>query len=157
MLDGGPGFEIDIDAVNQNVGEAEVVSLYFPRLRKTLLLDTRTAEGVGPLIAVVDMVDNASQRFLSLRELRPQLPRPQSITLIPWVLRVDSLRQTGVWERLVERLSACGDESCLEAAEQCIDELQALERLEVVRALTGEQYRTLWGRLGVGDAEEEAD
>ncbi len=157
MLDGGAGFEIDIDAVNRNVGEAEVVSLYFPRLRKTLLLDTRTAEGVGPLIAVVDMVDNASQRFLSLRKLRPQLPRPQSITLIPWMLRVDSLRHTGVWDRLLERLSACGDQSCLETAAQCIDELQALERLEVARALTGEQHHTLWGRQGVGDREEEAD
>ena len=104
MLDGGPGFEIDIDAVNRNVSEAEVLSLYFPRLRKTLLLDTRTAAGVGPLIAVVDMVDNASQRLLSLRKLRPQFPRPQSITLIPWVLRAGSLRQTGVWERLIERL-----------------------------------------------------
>ncbi len=157
MLDGGPGFEIDIDAVNRNVAEAEVISIYFPRLRKTLLLDTRTTDEVGPFIAVVDMVDDASQRFLSLRKLRPQLPRPQSITLIPWVLRVDSLRQTGVWGRLVERLRSCGDESCLEAAGRCIDELQALERLEVVRALTGEQHRTLWGRQGVGDAEEEAD
>lgn len=157
MLDGGPGFEIDIDAVNRNVDEAEVISIYFPRLRKTLLLDTRTTDEVGPLMVVVDMVDNASERFLSLRKLRPQLPRPQSITLIPWVLRVDSLRQTGVWERLIGRLSPCGDESCLEAAEQCIDELQALERLEVVRALTGEQHRTLWGRQGVGDVESEAD
>ena len=44
MLDGGHGFELDIDAVNQNIGESEVVPLYFPPLQKTLLVDTRRSD-----------------------------------------------------------------------------------------------------------------
>jgi hypothetical protein len=154
MLDGGPGFEIDIAAVQKNVEEAEVVSLYFPILRKTLLVDTRTADDVTPLVCLVDMVQNAGERFRSLRRLRPQLPRPESITLIPWTIRVESLRQTGVWARLTARLSECGGEDSLQSAADCFAELDALERREIWRALTGKNYRTIWGRPGIEDGED---
>ena len=154
MLDGGQGFELDIEAVNQNIGEAEIVSLYFPLLQKTLLVDTRSSDEAGPMVAVVEMVDSTAQRFRSVRRLRPQFPRPQSITMIPWVLRIGSLRRTGVWGRLTERLSAHGDAGCVEAAERCLDDLHGLERRELARALTGEQYHTVWGRRGVAEADE---
>lgn len=152
MLDGGPGFEIDIEAVHQNVREAEVVALYFPMLRKTLLVDTRSNDHVDPMVCVVDMVQNAGERFRSLRKLRPQLPRPQSITLIPWVLRVASLRETGVWADLMMRLQDYGE--CLESAADCLDQLDLLEQNELQQALTGKNYRTLWGRLGVDEGDE---
>ncbi|HJM75630.1 MAG TPA: hypothetical protein QGI71_07195 [Dehalococcoidia bacterium] len=152
MLDGGPGFEIDIEAVHQNVQEAEVVALYFPMLRKTLLVDTRSNDNVDPMVCVVDMVQNAGERFRSLRKLRPQLPRPQSITLIPWVLRVDSLRQTGVWADLTTRLHDNGE--CMESAAHCLDQLDGLEQHELQQALTGKNHRTLWGRLGIDDDDE---
>lgn len=152
MLDGGPGFEIDIEAVHQNVREAEVVALYFPMLRKTLLVDTRSNDHVDPMVCVVDMVQNAGERFRSLRKLRPQLPRPQSITLIPWVLRVASLRETGVWADLMTRLHDYGE--CLESAADCLAQLDLLEQNELQQALTGKNYRTLWGRLGVDEGDE---
>ncbi len=157
MLDGGLAFEIDIEAVNQNIEAAEVVSLFFPLLSKTLLVDTRSSNGVGPLISVVDMVENSQQRFRSLRRLRPQFPRPESITMIPWVLGIGSLSETGVWQRLTERLDASGDEGCLDDAARCLDELRSLERRELWRALTGDQYHTLWGRRGVGDSVSDED
>lgn len=154
MLDGGPGFEIDIEAVHQNVQEAEVVSLYFPMLRKTLIVDTRSNDHVDPLVCLVDMVQDAGERFRSLRKLRPQLPRPQSITLIPWVLRVVSLRETGVWADLTARLVDFSE--CLESAARCLDELESLERDELQQALTGENHRTLWGRPGVDDSTDDS-
>jgi hypothetical protein len=152
MLDGGPGFEIDIEAVHQNVQEAEVVALYFPMLRKTLIVDTRSNDHVDPMVCVVDMVQNAGERFRSLRKLRPQLPRPQSITLIPWMLRVASLRHTGVWADLTTRLTDYPE--CLESAAHCLDQLDALEQNELQQALTGKNHRTLWGRLGIDDSDE---
>ena len=45
MIDGG--IDIDIDAVVQNIDEAEVVTLHFPILRQTLLIDTRSSEYEG--------------------------------------------------------------------------------------------------------------
>ena len=151
MFDGG--LEIDIDAVNHTIDEAQVVSLFFPLLRKTLLLDTRTDDDTGPFVRVMEMVNDPQERFHSLRRLRPQFPRPQSISTIPWTRRVGSLRESGVWEHLLRRLDGRGDDPCLEVAEACIEELERFERRELLRAITGELHRTLWGRRGLGDTE----
>jgi hypothetical protein len=149
MLDGG--YEIELEAVTTNIQEAEVVSLYFPLLRKTLLIDTRSGASAGPLVCVVDMVNTSEERMRALRRMRPQFARPGSITLIPWLQRVDSLCSLGVWEHLVRRLESAGGAAAVGHAAGCLDELRAYERREFRRAITGEQYQTLWGRLGQGD------
>lgn len=149
MLDGG--FEVDLDAVSRNIDEAEVVALFFPLLRKTLILDARPGETACPLLVVVDMVANPQQRFRAFHRLRPSLPRPHSITTIPWNRRIASLRSTGVWDHVLNRLSG-HDEHCFTNAGACLSALAGLERREVMHALTGEDHHTLWGRPGVGDA-----
>ena len=149
MLDGG--YEIELGAVIDNIDQAEVVSLYFPLLRKTLLIDTRTSPASGPLVCVVDMVNTSQERMRSLRRMRPQFARPDSITMIPWLRRVESLRDLGVWEHVERRLRSTGGVSAVRDATGCFQELMAYERREFRRAITGEQYQTLWGRLGQGD------
>lgn len=150
MLD-GTGLEVNIEAIKRNIAEAEIISLYFPILRKTFLLDTRTDGNVGPLVCLVEMVDSSQERVRSIRRLRPQLPRPGSITMIPWLGRVDSLDAQGIWLAIVARLDICGDDRCVKLATACIDELKRHERREIWRAITGEQHRTVWGRPGSGD------
>ena len=147
----GGGYEIELGAVTANIDEAEVVSLYFPLLRKTLLIDTRTGPESGPLACVVDMVNTSQERMRALRRMRPQFARPGSITMIPWLQRVESLCSLGVWEHLERRLESAGGAGAVRAATACLDELRAYERREFCRAITGEQYQTLWGRLGQGD------
>ena len=157
MLDGG--YELDLDAIHMNVEEAEIVSLYFPLLRSTLLVDTRTlASGddvvTQPFVRVVPMVRNTQERLETLDELRPELPRPRSITLIPWQRSVDALTRDGVWQRLLARLEPPGSTpSALvrSAALRCLVELHALEREELHCAVTGLHYRTLWGVAGASD------
>lgn len=152
MIDGGYG--IDIEAVTQNIDEAAVVSLHFPMLRRTLLIDTRCGPNEGPLVCVVTMVNNSSERFDSLRRLRPELPRPESLTMIPWPHSVGQLETTGVWERVTARLQECGGAEVLIDARRCLRELRSLELNELRHAITGSQYRTVWGRSGVGDRTE---
>ena len=42
-------FRIDLEEVLKNIDSAEVISIYFPLLRKTILIDTRfTEEGFPP-------------------------------------------------------------------------------------------------------------
>ena len=142
MLDGG--FELDIEAVCENIAEAEVVTLYFPFLRKTLLVDTRSTERLGPLVRLVPMARSTAERFESLQRLRPELPKPESITMIPWGRRVASLRAAGVWDRLLARLSESGDRTALTAASECFAELRGLEDRELGDAIRGEHYQTLW-------------
>ena len=150
MLDGG--FELDIDAVRENIAEAEVVTLYFPLLRKTLLVDTRSNEVVGPFVRLVPMASNSGERFESLRRLRPQLPRADSITMIPWGRRVAALEDAGIWDRLLARLSEGGDARALARARDCLDELRSLERQEFGNAIRGAQYETVWRNPELGPA-----
>lgn len=140
MIDGGA--DLDIEAAIQNIGEAEVVCLYFPTLDRTLLVDTRSSSDATQLVAIVPMARSSADRLRSLRKLRPQLPRPTSLTLIPWVRRVDSLCSAGVWDAVLTRLAAC------EQAAECFQALRELEAREEQRAITGQEYRTLWARTG---------
>lgn len=138
MIDGG--IEIDMEAVLQNIAEAQVISLFFPTLRRTLLVDTRTNEHANTFVKIVPMVTDGGARLRSLRKLRPQFPRPESMTLIPWDARVDSLVALGVWEPLLTRID------CPEVAQACLEALREIERAEHLAAIRGEEYQTLWSR-----------
>ncbi len=138
MIDGG--IEIDLDEVVQNIAEAEVVSLFFPTLRRTLLIDTRTNEYAGSFIKVVPMAKSGGDRLRSLRKLRPQFARPDSITLIPWDAHVASLITMGVWDTIIRRID------CPEQAAECFEALCTIEQAEHRAAITGDRYHTLWSR-----------
>ncbi len=144
MIDGG--YDIDIDAVVQNIQEAEVVTLHFPIIRQTLLIDTRCTPDDGPLVRVMPMVDNTEERFATLRALRPGLPRPQSITMIPWAHSVAALDRAGVWPCVLARLEVCGTPLTLRTARHTLRQLRSLELAELREAIVGRAYRTVWSR-----------
>ena len=144
MLDSG--IELDLERVAQNIDEADVITIYFPLLGKTLLLDTRRNEHAGPLITLVPIAQDSIDRYRSFRRLRPSFPRPKSISMIPWTSRVDSLSQLGVWSRVISRVERIAPDPCafVEMADACLGELRGLELRELLRAVSGEQYQTLW-------------
>ncbi len=149
MLDSSE--DLELDAIATNIAEADVIALYFPLMRKTLLLDARTSADDGPMVCVVEMVNSTQERVRSLRRMRPRFARPDSITMIPWLRRIETLCGTGVWGHVERRLMATGGEQALETGRTCLDELRAFEVREFRRAVTGERYQTLWGRPGIGD------
>ena len=139
-------FHIDVDEVRQTLDRAEVVALYFPYFRQTLLLDTRGSSVDPPMAWVVPMVGSAQERLESLRALRPRLGRPDSLALIPWPRYVASVKKLGVWQMIVERLTAAGGVQPEVVLERCYRELVREERAELRRAISGNGYRTLWQR-----------
>ena len=146
MIDGGS--DLDLEAVIQNIQEAEVVCIYFPAFGQTLLMDTRTAQNVRPMMAVVPMVRTAADRIRSMRRLRPQLPRPESITMIPWNRRVASLVECGLWREFLARLE---DDA---SAEDCLRRLRKMELAEFRDAIVGNAYQTLWSHSDVRKLDE---
>jgi hypothetical protein len=130
----------------QNIDEADVVTIYFPLLGKTLILDTRCNDHAGPLVTLVPIAQDSLDRYRSFRRLRPDFPRPNSISMIPWTHRVDSLTRLGVWSRFIERVQQVAPDPCsfVEMADCCLGELRDLEVRELLRAVSGEQYQTLW-------------
>lgn len=150
-------FRLDLSEVMRVVETAEVVALYFPLLRKTLLIDGRTSAVDGPMVRVVPMVSTPDERLRSLRQLRPRFPRPDSITIIPWPKYVSSLERLGVWERIIERFINAAATEAVRQCEGALQELLALEREEVHHAVTGQDYKVLWDRAMKGRPDQDAE
>jgi hypothetical protein len=129
----------------KNLETGEVLCVYFPLLRKTLLIDTRYDVEDQPLVKLVPMVNSVEERFRSLRRLRPRFPRPESIVVIPWPKYVDSLVRLGLWDVLIRRFASLGQLEAVRTCQEVIRELRALERQELYSAIKGsEQYHSLW-------------
>lgn len=139
--------------MNRNVDVAEVIALYFPMLRKTLLMDVRTNDVDGPMIRVVPMAKTPEERFQSLLKMRPRFGKPDSITIIPWPKFVHSLAELGIWDHIVRRYAELGSPSMVRECEKCFATLKKFEDDEVRNAITGENYETIWGVRGVAEAE----
>lgn len=136
--------EPDLREILRSIDTAEVLAVFFPLLGKTLLVDARFDGTEGPLIKVVAMVGSVEERYKSLKKLRPRFPRPEGITIVPWPRYIESLRRLGVWDQLVQRMVSLGQVAAVQACGEAYQELLRLERLEVVGAIKGQGYHTLW-------------
>ena len=139
-------FRIDLDEVLKNIDSAEVISIYFPLLRKTILIDTRFTEEDPPMIRIVPMATTPEERHRVLRRLRPHFPKPKAITVISWPKYVESLVHLGVWRKVLERFVYSGHKEAIQACNQVLEEMYELEIEELSAVITGENYHTMWAR-----------
>jgi hypothetical protein len=68
------------------------------------------------------------------------------MTAIYWPKYVNTLRTTGVWSAIVDRVSRTGFSECLQQCDDAMQELLELERREIHNALLGEGFQTVWQR-----------
>lgn len=137
-------FGLDFHEIERNFDDAEVISVYFPLVARTLVLDLRHDATSQPLIRVMPMVNSLEERYRSLRRLRPQFPRPERIAFVPWPKYVESLVRLGLWDRLIRRLERGGFHESLADAARALEELRAMERATVVSAIRGRGFKNLW-------------
>ncbi len=137
-------FLFDIEEMIQNIDDAEVMSVFFPTFRRSLIIDTRFDDSAGPFVKLMPMARSPQDRMRSIRRMRPQFPRPANLTLIPWQRYVASLVESGVWDRILGRVRESGDETAIAACKTALSQLESLEREELVAAITGDNYHTLW-------------
>ena len=64
-------FLFEIDEVLRNVQEAEVMSIFFPSFRRSLIIDTRSNTDDGPMVRLMPMASSPQDRLRSIRKLRP--------------------------------------------------------------------------------------
>jgi hypothetical protein len=142
-------YGIDMDEVTRVIDAADVLVVRFAILDKRLLIDTRSNENDGPLIAVVDKAGSVEERFKSLKKLRPRFSLPEKIMSFMWPRHIDTFRRSGLAQRITDRLVSLGGEEMIASAEEAFDELAGRERREVATAIRGgESYQTLWERRG---------
>ena len=141
-------FLFDIKDVIENIGDAEVTSVFLPNFHRSLIIDTRFNDEVGPFVKLMPIARSPQDRLRSIRRLRPQFPRPSNLTPIPWQRYVNSLVESGVWDRILDRVRESGDRDAVKTCEAALKELRRVERNELVAAITGQNHHTLWSRDG---------
>ena len=141
-------FLYDLDEILKNIDDAEVLSLFFPSFRKSVVIDTRHSDTEGPLIQLMPMAASPQERMRSLRRLRSNFPRIQNMAFIPWSRYVESLVTTGIWGHLVQRFKDAGHEEAAATCESIMVELVGLEQGELAAAVRGENYHTIWSARG---------
>lgn len=139
-------FRIDLGEVRRSVDRADVITVHFLYFRKTLLLDTRTSAGERPLVRIRPSVSTIDERIKDIRTLRPRFGKPESLTYIPWPKFVVSLKESGVWDILVDRVVACGGPAFADEMERLYRRLRKDEWTEYRQAIAGTGYKTLWAR-----------
>ena len=140
-------FGVDLDEVVKVIEAADVLVVRFHLIDKRLLVDFRRNATVGPLIKVVPRAESVEDRFRSIKRLRPEFPLPEKVMSFQWPRSLPVMLAAGVWQRLVDRVSALGDDNTTEECGRVMEELMALERKEVFGAIRGaDHYQTLWER-----------
>ncbi|MDP9238377.1 MAG: hypothetical protein M3P30_13470 [Chloroflexota bacterium] len=137
-------YHLDYGAILKTVREAEVVAFRFVTVQERLLLDNRHSEVDPPMVKLVPQVNSAEERFKSLKMLRPRFKLPPKISAIWWPRYIDSLVETGVWDAIVQRIVDNGYPAAAGECDEILRELRRMERAELLNAIGGEGYRTLW-------------
>ncbi len=140
-------YGLDIEEVTRVIDAAEVLVVRFAILDKRLLIDSRTNENEGPLIVVVPKAGSVEERFKSLKKLRPRFPLPEKIMSFMWPRHIDTLRNSGVWDKISGRMVSLGGEDMTPRCEEVFKQLAMEEKTEVLQAIRGgEGYQSLWER-----------
>ena len=137
-------FSIDIDEITKNLNDAEVVTLFFPLLRKTLLLDLRYGEEYEPIVTVMPMVNSPAERMETIQKLRPNLAKPEKIVFIPWPKYASSLVRLGLYDLIKQRLKRTGRSKPVSDLRAAIKTLEQTERDEIAAVIKGKGYRPIW-------------
>ena len=135
-----------LNQVLSGISEAEIITIFFPLLGRSLVVDTRHNEDAGQLVKVMSQVSSMDERIASIQQIRPEFGKIRSILGVPWVKSINSLAEQGVAEQLAKRLVESGmsrreSESTIANA---VRELSRIERRAFVAMIRGEGYRTIW-------------
>jgi hypothetical protein len=148
-MDAGDPFAAYREQVEEAVRHAEVISLFFPRLSKALIVDMRPGDD-GPVLLIDGMADTPADRLDSFSRLRPALPPPDRLTLAAWHAHVRTLDETGILAALVERCRLEGGPPLAERATVLYRRLLGFEHVARRDLVRGVGMRTLWQRPAAG-------
>ncbi len=139
-----------LNQVLSGISEAEIITVFFPLLRRALVIDTRHDAEVGHMVTVLPQVSSMEERIAVIERLRPQFGKVRSILGIPWIKSVGSLREQGVTERLVTRLaeSDLSGAHSREVINDALRELLKVEHRAFAALIRGEGYQTIWTARG---------
>jgi hypothetical protein len=140
------GILIDVGEVASIVEKADVFLLGFANFSERLLVDTRSNRGTRPLVEVVPSLGSFQERIFWLGQNRPTLGVPQAFSFINWPHSPAFLMESGIWERVRDRVDAGADPTSAAACERAFERLTRLELKTMLDAINGDRHVTLWPR-----------
>jgi hypothetical protein len=140
-------YGIDLEEASRVIESAEVLVIRFAILDRRLLIDARTSDQDGPMIAIVPKARSVEERFKSLKKLRPRFQLPDKIMSFMWPRQMETFVNSGLWEKIEARLVSLGGDEMIERCRAIFEDLLGQEKAEVVAAIRGgEGYQALWER-----------
>ncbi|HET7737801.1 MAG TPA: hypothetical protein VFK32_04435 [Tepidiformaceae bacterium] len=122
------GLNIDPEAVDHILREADVITFAFALFPERLLVDTRTRPDEGALVAIVEPVTSVQERYMWLGQHRGAFGMPRNFSFIPWPHTVRALSEGGALAPLTARLAGT---SALDALNNALDGLRTRERAAI--------------------------
>jgi hypothetical protein len=141
-------FNLSSNKIIRALAEAEVMSIFFPRIGKAFIVDTRHDAENGPAVFVDEMVSSPEERLQSIRRQRPQFKELAQLTLAPWFGSTRTFAEQGILGAIVERLHALGFPDAAEEAAEAFRSLRRAEHSTLRDLIVGDPQttRTVWAR-----------
>ncbi len=135
-----------IGEILSGICEADVITIFFPLLRRALIVDARHSPESGPVIQVDTQARSMEDRIKGIEKERPQFGRVRAILGIPWVHSVKQLDSDGITDCLVRRLLASDmtRNEAQRAVERALAQLWRYEQMAFTRMIQGTGFATLW-------------
>ena len=148
------GLFVDLQEIETIVQHADVFAVGFRLFPERLLIDKRhdeRVEGNGasascglPMVAIVDPVESLQERYFWLGQHRPALGMPKTFMFFLWPHSVRYLEESGVWNRIRDRIVSSGFAGAGETCDEALRDLVKRERAATVDAIRGARYQTIW-------------
>ena len=135
---------MDFDEVSKLVAEADVFAVGFGNFSERLLVDARSDASETPLIQVVEPAGSPERRVRWLKRRRPSLGAPAAFNFVAWPHSPRLLIDSGIWERILNRVDAAADPTVSAQCEAAMVRLQRLDHQASIAAITGDDFVTLY-------------
>ena len=148
------GLLVDISEITDIVRHADVFAVTFRLFPERLLIDTRYDDSdesgacTMPMVAIVDPVATAQERYFWLGQHRPALGMPKNFMFFHWPHSVRYLDESGVWDRVRNRVASTHFAGARETCADALRDLFTREREATSDAINGARYQTLWSARG---------
>ncbi|OAI38807.1 hypothetical protein AYO38_08965 [bacterium SCGC AG-212-C10] len=140
------GLDVDMDAVNEVLNRADVLTIGFTTFSERLLIDARANSSDGPMVAIVGPVGTVQERYHWLGRHRPGFGAPEAFSFFVWPHTVRTFRERDIIGPMRERLAAASGDAAT-VLEQVLQRLGELETDAFRAAIRGEQpWHALWER-----------
>jgi len=137
------GIEIDLEALNQLLQRADVLTIGFTLFRERILIDTRANDRQGQLATMVEPVAAVQERYLWLGRHRGAFGAPEAFSFFVWPQTVRGLLDRQVLAPLRARL----DNDAIAQLDLALDEAASHERKAMAAAVRGDEtWPAIWER-----------